>query len=250
MLPNDPGPGGAIRPDDQDHDAAGGPSAAPIASPDDPAAPAAAIPPTPPAQAGGSRHRAAPSGWTPPPASASGNGPMIAIAAVALAVVAALAGAGLFLSGYSLGRLDATTPGTPVDEAELFQPFWDAYHNVTERYAGGDVDRKALVEGAIKGMIEALGDPYSSYLTSDEYKESLEGINGQFEGIGAEIATQGPDGQPGDCSSSPRSLARRPRQPGSWPAISSWPSTAPASTATRSTRPATASADPRGPRSS
>ena len=36
---------------------------------------------------------------------------------------------------------------------------------ITERYAGGDVDRKALVEGAIKGMIGALGDPYSQYMT-------------------------------------------------------------------------------------
>ena len=48
-------------------------------------------------------------------------------------------------------------------------------------------------------MIEALGDPYSAYLTSDEYRESLPGISGQFEGIGAEIATQAPDGTEG-CS--------------------------------------------------
>ena len=45
------------------------------------------------------------------------------------------------------------------DETELFQPFWDTYRAVTERYAGGDVDRKALVEGAIKGMIGALERP-------------------------------------------------------------------------------------------
>ena len=34
-------------------------------------------------------------------------------------------------------------------------------------------------------MIESLEDPYSSYLTSDEYRESLQGISGEFEGIGA-----------------------------------------------------------------
>ena len=49
------------------------------------------------------------------------------------------------------------------------------------------------------GMIEALGDPYSAYLTSDEYRDSLHGISGQFEGIGAEIATEAPDGTEG-CS--------------------------------------------------
>ena len=46
-------------------------------------------------------------------------------------------------------------------------------------------------------MIDALGDPYSSYLTSEEYRDSLQGISGQFEGIGAEIATQATDGTQG-----------------------------------------------------
>ena len=57
--------------------------------------------------------------------------------AIALAVVAVLAGSGLFLSGYSIGRSAATTPGTPAAETESFQAFWDAYHAVTDRYAGG-----------------------------------------------------------------------------------------------------------------
>ena len=64
----------------------------------------------------------------------------------------------------------------------MFQPFWDTYRAVTERYAGGDVDRKAIVEGAIKGMIGALDDPYSQYLTSDEFKASLQGISGRVRG--------------------------------------------------------------------
>ncbi|HEY6057198.1 MAG TPA: S41 family peptidase, partial [Candidatus Limnocylindrales bacterium] len=119
---------------------------------------------------------------------------------LALVVVALLAGAALFLSGYSLGARTATTPGTPAGEDAMFAPFWDTYRAITERYAGGDIDRKALVEGAIKGMFDALGDPYSSYLTPDEYRKSLQGISGQFEGIGAEIGTQKPDGTSGSCS--------------------------------------------------
>ncbi len=46
-------------------------------------------------------------------------------------------------------------------------------------------------------MIGSLEDPYSSYLTSEEYRDSLQGISGEFEGIGAEIATQAPDGSQG-----------------------------------------------------
>ena len=123
--------------------------------------------------------------------------PRAPILPIAIALVAVLAGAAMFMSGYSLGAKSASQPGTPVSETEAFQPFWDAYHSIDQRYAGGEVDRNALVEGAIKGMIDSLGDPYSSYLTSDEYRNTLQGINGQFEGIGAEIASQAADGTQG-----------------------------------------------------
>jgi carboxyl-terminal processing protease len=117
--------------------------------------------------------------------------------AISIALVAVMAGSALFLSGYSMGRQAAAEPGTPRSESEAFQPFWDTYHAIGDRYAGGEVDRTLVVQGAIRGMISALGDPYSAYLTSDEYRTSLLGIGGQFEGIGAEIAGQGADGSDG-----------------------------------------------------
>jgi carboxyl-terminal processing protease len=116
---------------------------------------------------------------------------------LAIALVAILTGGALFMSGYSLGLRSGTEPGTPPSEEGAFEPFWDTYHTINDQYAGGEVDRTVLIQGAIRGMIDALGDPYSSYLTSDEYRESLQGISGQFEGIGAEIATQAADGTQG-----------------------------------------------------
>ncbi len=116
---------------------------------------------------------------------------------ISIALVALLAGSALFLSGYSMGRQASAEPGTPTSESEAFQPFWDTYHAISDRYAGGKVDRTLVVQGAIRGMIQALGDPYSAYLTSEEYRRSLLGISGQFEGIGAEIASQAPDGSQG-----------------------------------------------------
>jgi carboxyl-terminal processing protease len=122
------------------------------------------------------------------------------LAVLAISLVAVIAGTTLFLSGWTLGRQAAITPGTPSDETELFQPFWDSYRAVTDRYAGGDVDRKALVEGAIKGMIGALEDPYSLYMTSEEFKQSLEGLSGEFEGIGATIGTVDATGATSSCT--------------------------------------------------
>jgi len=120
---------------------------------------------------------------------------------VAITLVAVLAGSALFVSGWTLGRQTAMTPGTPPGEAEAWQPFWDTYHAITERWAGGDeIDGKALVEGAIKGMIAALDDPYSAYLTSEEFRATLQGISGEFEGIGATIGTVDANGDTVSCT--------------------------------------------------
>ncbi len=119
---------------------------------------------------------------------------------IAIALIAVLAGSVLFISGWTLGRQSAVTPGTPVNEAAAFQPFWDTYRAVTDNYAGGPVDRKAIIEGAIKGMIAALGDPYSQYLTSDEFRATLRSISGEFEGIGATIGTVDAGGATSSCT--------------------------------------------------
>lgn len=52
-----------------------------------------------------------------------------------------------------------------------------------------DVDRDKLVDGAINGMMESLGDPYSNYMgkvTAEQFEESIEG---SFSGIGAEVSS-------------------------------------------------------------
>jgi carboxyl-terminal processing protease len=139
-------------------------------------------------------------GVTPPAARRRARTPIITVAVTAIAL---LSGSALFLSGYSMGRQSAVEPGTPGDEGMAFQPFWDTYHTIEDRYAGGPVDRDAVVQGAIRGMIDSLEDPYSAYLSSEQYRSSLQGISGQFEGIGAEIATQAADGTQGCATLGP-----------------------------------------------
>jgi carboxyl-terminal processing protease len=113
---------------------------------------------------------------------------------LAAALVAVIAGSGLFVSGFALGQLQGSTAGTGESRQELFQPFWDAYNDITHSYVG-EIDERRLVEGAIKGVFQALGDPFSGYMTSDEYRGSLSHLSGEFEGIGAEMATREPDGE-------------------------------------------------------
>jgi carboxyl-terminal processing protease len=117
---------------------------------------------------------------------------------VALVIIAVLSGAAMFASGFTLGLQQALAPGTPADERELFDPFWEAYRKITTEYVG-QVEPKALVEGAIKGMFGAVDDPYSSYMTDQEYQDSLGGISGEFEGIGAQMTIETPAGDPCDA---------------------------------------------------
>lgn len=119
---------------------------------------------------------------------------------LAIVLVAVLSGGALFASGYVLGQRETAQPGTAAADEAAFQPFWDVYSAIRDRYALGPVDKKTLVEGAIKGMVEAVGDPYSTYLTSQEFRNTLQDISGEFEGIGAEIGTVNAKGETVDCA--------------------------------------------------
>ncbi len=48
----------------------------------------------------------------------------------------------------------------------------------------GEVDEEKLKEGAIKGYIEALDDPYTEYISKEEMKDYMEDATGNFVGIG------------------------------------------------------------------
>lgn len=51
-----------------------------------------------------------------------------------------------------------------------------------------DVDTQTLVNGALKGMVDALDDPYSVYYSEEEYKAYNEKNDGTFVGIGATVS--------------------------------------------------------------
>ena len=51
----------------------------------------------------------------------------------------------------------------------------------------GDVTSEALDEGAKRGMIAALGDPYSVYFDEEEYNMFLEEMDASYTGIGVEV---------------------------------------------------------------
>ena len=78
---------------------------------------------------------------------------------------------------------------TPDGLQTLFQPFWEAWNIVHDEYVDQPVDDTALMQGAIRGMIEALGDEHSSYMDPKTYQDANDSLAGSYEGIGAWVDT-------------------------------------------------------------
>jgi carboxyl-terminal processing protease len=85
----------------------------------------------------------------------------------------------------------ASQAGTPQDLQTLFAPFWEAWQIVHDKYVDQPVDNTALMQGAITGMMNSLGDQHSSYMTPQEFSDANVSINGKYTGIGAWVDTTG-----------------------------------------------------------
>lgn len=125
--------------------------------------------------------------------------------------------AGTFSAGFVAGRvfpdlsssLDALVdfPGSsePVDTTpeaaisqnetstdELFQPFWQTWELVQSEFVDQPVDQEALMRGAIRGMLDSLGDEHTSYLDPEMFERANAQLEGEeYEGIGAWVDVSG-----------------------------------------------------------
>ncbi|MEM7797832.1 MAG: S41 family peptidase [Chloroflexota bacterium] len=102
--------------------------------------------------------------------------------------------------GYGLGQsrwaplqLNGFAGNTPIESREAFVPFWEVWALVNSEYFDQPLDPNILVEGAINGMLETLDDRNTAYLSPDEQDNAISTMQGEFEGIGAEV--EGVDGQ-------------------------------------------------------
>jgi carboxyl-terminal processing protease len=59
-----------------------------------------------------------------------------------------------------------------------------------DKYYIGEVDDKALVEGAAKGMAEAVKDPYTTYMNEKEFKDFATQTGGSYVGLGIQIGVK------------------------------------------------------------
>jgi carboxyl-terminal processing protease len=67
----------------------------------------------------------------------------------------------------------------------LFEPFWQTWDLIHQEFVTQPVNDETLMQGAIRGMLDSLGDKHTSYMTPDEYLQYTTPLEGEYEGIGA-----------------------------------------------------------------
>jgi carboxyl-terminal processing protease len=117
-------------------------------------------------------------------------------------LIVALAGVCL-LSGYALGvrqstRDQAPRPTAPAQLSEAdqraFDVVWETLAQLEHDYYRPDtLDSSRLAAGAARGMVEAVGDPYTTIVDRQRSDETTAELRGTFDGVGVELDRR--DGQ-------------------------------------------------------
>ncbi len=69
-----------------------------------------------------------------------------------------------------------------------FSLFWKVYSDLNEKYVDqGKLDPEKVLYGAIGGMVDSIGDPYTVFFEPPDSKKFQEEISGSFGGVGIEI---------------------------------------------------------------
>ena len=111
---------------------------------------------------------------------------------VALGLIAGACSAGFMVGRASAGNASAITsfpliPGQSTstevtveapetlqvqDLDELFVPFWQTWTLVEENFVDRPLDYESMMRGAIRGMLESLGDEHTSYLDPEMFERA------------------------------------------------------------------------------
>lgn len=116
---------------------------------------------------------------------------------ILLLIVAFLLG-GTFAAGSVLLIENGTLGGT----VKVSKKNYDYYQKLNERYGKLDQlynqledsfykkpDEEQMATGMYKGLVAGLGDPYSAYMTKEEYTSWTDSTLGEFDGVGITFST-------------------------------------------------------------
>lgn len=100
----------------------------------------------------------------------------------------------LFVAAGQLNNGETMT--ITLEDYELLQRYQklSTLSEALDLYYYEDVDQEVVENGAAYGMVASLGDPYSTYLTSEDMAALMESDSGEYVGIGGTFLTDPEDG--------------------------------------------------------
>ena len=108
---------------------------------------------------------------------------MVLLIVLSNAITFAATGASYRRNAVPLPEVPSTNEKVTTEELKSFV---EVLTILSERYLK-DVTREELINAAIKGMVESLDDPQTSFLEPSDWQEMMVKIDGSFSGIGVEI---------------------------------------------------------------
>ena len=93
-------------------------------------------------------------------------------------------------TAYTLvGKQHTTENATSEETLNAIAESLKSFRSVLDNFYIGEIDETKLLDGAIKGYIDGLGDEYSEYMTSEEWEEYQTAALGNYVGIGIYMGT-------------------------------------------------------------
>lgn len=91
---------------------------------------------------------------------------------------------------YNFAESGALVDGDPEKQVDLGL-FWGVWRLLQKHYIDpADLQVQPMVFGAVSGLVEGVGDPYTLFMTPDDTKAFDDALSGTLEGIGAQLDQQ------------------------------------------------------------
>lgn len=107
------------------------------------------------------------------------------VSLITLIVSVVIAAIGSFVIGTRSTQIWALATGHKSSQLDLSS--LQQVYDVLESKYDGQLDVNKLIDGAKHGLVNAAGDPYTTYFSAKEAEEFQSDLEGKFEGIGAEL---------------------------------------------------------------
>ncbi|MEK7664369.1 MAG: S41 family peptidase [Patescibacteria group bacterium] len=93
----------------------------------------------------------------------------------------------IFSAGFFVGKNQVICKACKPDIVD-FSLFWDAYNKLHSNFINpSQIDDQKIIYGAISGMTQSLGDPYTDFFDPKQAKIFQQDLSGSFDGIGVEV---------------------------------------------------------------